>query len=182
MSTRAALPDSEPGAGGISHFPLLARLTGRSLPAVSLPSTMGSPVELGDVQRAVLYVYPGAPWVPGDGYDSRVLDEAQHQAFANRWHDLLALNCNAFGVSSQPADEQSAIASALGIGHPLLSDRDQYLARELGLPRFGVDAVSWYCRLTLVINDGVIARAFYPVASATRSSVEAIEWMRQRWI
>lgn len=54
---------------------------------------------------------------------------------------------------------------------------------EFGLPTFGVDGASWYCRLTLVVNDGAIAQVFYPVMSAVRSPAQAVAWMRrQRWV
>jgi peroxiredoxin len=173
----------EPEVSGSSHSPLLAGLTGRPLLALSLPSTTGQHVDLAEIHRAILYFYPGAVWAPEGGYDSRALDEAQHRAFADHWHALLALNCLAFGVSSQAANEQSVTAAALGIGQPLLHDSSRRLAREFGLPTFGVDGASWYCRLTLVVNDGAIAQAFYPVMSAVRSPAQAVAWMRrQRWI
>ncbi|MBA3809502.1 MAG: hypothetical protein H0X28_14090 [Solirubrobacterales bacterium] len=180
VNTPAA--QNEPGSSDSSHPPVLAGLTGRPLPALSLPSTTAQHVDLVEIHRAILYFYPGAMRAPDGGYDSRALDEAQHRAFADHWHDLLALNCWALGVSSHAANEQSMIATALGIGHPLLCDSDRRLAQELGLPTFGEDGASWYCRLTLVVNDGAIAQAFYPVMSAVHSPAQAVTWMRrQRW-
>jgi peroxiredoxin len=162
--------------------PLLARLTGRSLPPLALSSTSGERVELAEVSRAVLYFYPGHVCSPEGGYDSPALDEAQHRAFARHWSDFLALNCLALGVSSQSRHEQSVAVSALGVGHPLLCDGDRRLADELGLPTFTVDNTAWYCRLMLIVDDGMIVCAFYPVASATRSATKAVAWMtRQRW-
>jgi peroxiredoxin len=177
VNTRATQNDPEVSGG--SHSPLLAGLMGRPLPALSLPSTTGQHVDLAEIHRAILYFYPGAMWAPEGGYDSRALDEAQHRAFADHWHALLALNCLAFGVSSEAANEQRVAVAALGIGQPLLYDSSRRLARELGLPTFGVDGASWYCRLTLVVNDGAIAQAFYPVMSAVRSPAQAVAWMRR---
>lgn len=172
-------PD-EVGKGGCS--PLLARLTGRSLPSIALPSTKGEPVNLSSLDRAVLYLYPGNRCSPEDGYDSPALDEAQHRAFSDHWDDFLALNVQVFGVSSQSLGEQCVAVSALGLGHPLLWDHDASLARDLGLPTFSVDNVDWYCRVTVIVNDGVIVQAFYPLTSAVRSSAQAVTWMRrQRW-
>jgi peroxiredoxin len=172
----------KPEVTGSSDPHLMPGLTGRPLPALSLPSTTGSDVDLIEAYRAILYFYPGAHWAPEGGFDSRALDEAQHRAFADHWDDLLGLGCNAFGVSTQASAQQRVTAAALGIGHPLLCDSDRRLARELGLPTFGIDDASWYARATLVVNDGVIAQAFYPVTSATKSPAQAIAWMRrQRW-
>jgi peroxiredoxin len=176
----AAAQGARAARSGDSGDPLLARLAGRLLPALTLPSTSGERVKLAELDRAVLYFYPGYVCSPEDGYDSPALDEAQHRAFAHHWSDFLRLNCMALGVSSQSNDEQSVTASALGVGHPLLCDSDRLLAQELGLPTFTVDHIGWYCRLTLVVDDGVIARAFYPVTSATRSAAQAIRWMRRQ--
>ncbi|HST33526.1 MAG TPA: redoxin domain-containing protein [Solirubrobacteraceae bacterium] len=178
---QAAAQEARAATCGDGGDPPLARLAGRPLPALTLPSTSGEHVELAELDRAVLYFYPGHVCSPEGGYDSPALDDAQHRAFAHHWSDFLALNCMALGISSQSSHEQSVTASALGIGHPLLCDRDRMLAQQLGLPTFTVDHIGWYCRLTLVVDDGVIARAFYPVTSATRSPAQAVWWMRQRW-
>jgi peroxiredoxin len=160
----------------------LAKLTGRPFPAIVLPSTSGQPVNLAAADRAVLYFYPGSQCSPEDGYDSPALDEAQHRAFAQCWTDFLALRSEIFGISSQPLDEQSVVASALGIGQPLLCDNERRVAHEIGLPTFTVDHIDWYCRATLVVNEGVIVQAFYPLASAVRSPAQAVAWMRrQTW-
>jgi peroxiredoxin len=166
--------------GHAACSPLLARVTGEPLPSIALPSTSGEPVELPRLDRAILYLYPGNLWSPEDGYDSPALDDAQHRAFADHWPDFLALNCTVLGISSQPLDEQRVIAAALGVGHPLICDADASVARELGLPTFSVDYVDWYCRAALVINDGAIVQAFYPLASAVRSPALAAAWMRRQ--
>lgn len=177
-----AAQETQAAAIGGDSDPLLARLTGRPLPAIALPSTSGTYVDLVEVGRAVLYFYPGNVCSPEGGYDSPALDEAQHRAFARHWPDFLSLNCMMLGVSSQSQDEQSVIVSALGVGQPLVCDSNLRLAQDLGLPTFTVDSAAWYCRLMLVINDGAIVRAFYPLISATRSPAQAVAWMRrQRW-
>lgn len=179
MPQAAAQEARAAATGGDGADPLLARLAGRPLPSLTLPSTSGNQLELAELDRAVLYFYPGCVCSPEGGFDSPALDEAQHRAFAHHWADFLALNCMVLGVSSQSNDEQSVTASALGVGHPLLCDTDRLLARELGLPTFTVDHIGWYCRLTLVVDEGVIARAFYPVTSATGSAAQAVRWMRR---
>jgi peroxiredoxin len=169
-------------AGGASRLPELGHLTERALPSIALPSTSGEPVDLSSLDRAVLYLYPGNRCSPEDGYDSPVVDEAQHCAFADHWSDFLALNCMVLGMSSQSLDQQSVAAAALGVGQPLLCDADARVGRALGLPTFTVDHIDWYCRAALVVDDGVIVQAFYPLASAARSPGQAVAWMRrQAW-
>jgi peroxiredoxin len=159
---------------------MLERLIDRVLPSIALPSTSGDPVDLSSVDRAVLYLYPGNRCSPEDGYNSPVVDEAQHCAFADHWPDFLEFNCRVLGMSSQSLDQQSVVVSALGVGHPLLCDADARVARALGLPTFSVDQIDWYCRAALVVDDGVIVQAFYPLASAERSPGQAVAWMRRQ--
>lgn len=162
---------------------VLDRLTERALPSIALPSTSGGSVDLSSIDRAVLYVYPGNRCSPEDGHDSPVVDEAQHCAFADHWPDFLALNCRVLGMSTQALDQQSAVVDALGVGQPLLCDADARVGRELGLPTFSTDDIDWYCRATLVVDDGVIVQAFHPLASAVGSPGQIVAWMRRQvWV
>src|SRR3954469_12646227 len=113
MTMQAAQETPASDMDGGSDSPL-ARLTGRPLPAIALPSTSGVHVQLVELSRAVLYFYPSHVYSPESGYDSPPLDDAQHRAFARHWSDFLALNCLALGVSSQSDGEQSIVTSGLG--------------------------------------------------------------------
>jgi peroxiredoxin len=182
VEAQAAQEGRPDDVGGTGCRPVLGRLTERALPPIALPSTSGEPVDLSSLDRALLYLYPGNRCSPEDGYDSPAVDEAQHCAFADHWPDFLALNCRVLGMSSQSLDQQSVVAAALGVGQPLLCDAGARVGRALGLPTFSVDRVDWYCRAALVVDDGVIVQAFYPLANAARSPGEAVAWMRrQAW-
>jgi peroxiredoxin len=182
VEAQAAQEGRPDEVGGTGCRSVLGRLTQRALPSIALPSTNGEPVDLSSLDRAVLYLYPGNRCSPEDGYDSPVVDEAQHCAFADHWPDFLALNCRVLGMSSQSLDQQSVVVAALGIGQPLLCDADARVGRALGLPTFSVDHIDWYCRAALVVDDGVIVQAFYPLASAERGPGQAVAWMRrQSW-
>lgn len=182
MESQAAQQGVHHEVGGTGSRPALDRLTARALPPIALPSTNGESVDLSSIDRAVLYLYPGNRCSPDDGRDSPLVDEAQHCAFADHWSDFLALNCRVLGISSQSLDQQSVVVAALGVGHPLLCDADARVGRELGLPTFSVGHSDWYCRAALVVDDGAIVQAFYPLASAVGSPGQAVAWMRrQTW-
>jgi peroxiredoxin len=180
VDAQAAQEGRPDEVGGAGCRPALGPLTERAFPSIALPSTSGEPVDLSSLDRAVLYVYPGSRCSPEDGYDSPVVDEEQHCAFADHWPDFLELNCMVLGMSSQALDQQSVVVAALGVGHPLLCDADARVGRALGLPTFSVGHSDWYCRAALVVDDGVIVQAFYPLASAVRSPGQAVAWMRRR--
>lgn len=179
MEAQAAQKGGPHEVSGTGCRPALDRLTARALPPIPLPSTSGESVDLSSIDRAVLYLYPGNRCSPEDGHDSPVVDEAQHCAFADHWPDFLALNCRVLGMSSQSLDQQSVVAAALGVGHPLLCDADARVGRALGLPTFSADDIDWYCRAALVVAGGVIVQAFYPLVSAVHSPGQAVAWMRR---
>ena len=67
------------------------------------------------------------------------------------------------GLSGQTVEWQSELVRRLGLNFQLISDEDFKLARELRLPTFRAGSETYYKRLTLLIRDGRIEKAFYPV-------------------
>jgi len=68
------------------------RLVQQQLPTARLGCYTAPAVALSELgERLVVYFYPGTVWSPEDGYDSPVLDVAQHRAFALHSADFLAL-------------------------------------------------------------------------------------------
>lgn len=126
----------------------------------------------------VVYFYPGCVCSPQDDYQTPARDFAQHLAFSRARADLLATGYAAVGVSSQPTETQRRAVADARIGHPLLSDRELKLATALELPTFSLDHGDWYCRLVLVLECARIAAVFHPVANASSSASEALEWIR----
>jgi peroxiredoxin len=164
-----------------SASPLIGRLIGQSLPPVRLGRYSGSPVDVRDLE-GVIYFYPGCICSPEDGYQSPALDAAQHRAFARRGADFLAMDCRPVGISSQSVEGQRRAAADTKASHILLSDPELQLARALRLPTFNLDNADWYCRVTLVIAEGNIAHAFFPVKGVAHSAAQAITWMRAQGI
>ena len=82
-----------------------------------------------------------------------------------------------FGLSTQDTDYQREVAERLHLPFPLLSDAEFRLTNALGLPTFEVDGMRLIKRLTLVIDDGVITRVFYPVFPPDKSAGEVLAWL-----
>ena len=157
-----------------------ARLPGSRLPALPLPAIDSSEVVLADlIGQTVLFVYPrtGRPGEePLGGTDSwNAIPGARGctpQACAIRdSHDRFeALGVRVFGLSTQTIDDQREAAERLHLPYPLLSDPDA----ALGLPTFEVEGVTLYKRLTLIVRDGVIEEALYPVFPPTEAAPQAL--------
>lgn len=170
--------------GAADHLP------GVRLPALVLPSTLGGEVGLADAAaRAgtlVLYVYPrtGTPGEPSpDGWDAIPGARGctpESCAFRDHHAELRALGADVLGLSAQSAREQAAFAAREHLPFALLSDPSLRLAEALRLPTFEVAGMRLYKRITLVVEDGAIAKVFYPVFPPNENAAEVVAWLRER--
>lgn len=168
--------------GAADHLPGLA------IPSVPLPATGGSDLELARLAAGtvVAYFYPrtGTPGVAlPAGWDDIPGARGctpQSCAYRDALAELEAPAATVVGVSAQDAAEQAEFAAREQIPFPLLSDPGLRLGGALGLPTFEAGGRTLYKRLTLVAEEGVIAKAFYPVFPPDRDATAVIAWLRQR--
>lgn len=166
--------------GSIDHLP------GQAMPSIHLPSTDGETVHLAELGRGrtLIYVFPmtGAPeadmpegWdaIPGArGCSPHNCDMRNHYA------ELMQNGVNrVFGLSSQPAEYQEALAQALRLPYPLLTDEAMELGSSLQLPTISAGGLTVYQRLALLINDGVIEHVFFPVFPPDQHAQVVLEWL-----
>ena len=167
--------------GAADHLP------GTRLPAIALPATNGEQVDLSSLPgRSVIYAYPmtGRPDVPlPDGWD--LIPGArgctpQSCAFRDHAADIASLGvAGLFGLSTQTTQYQQEAAGRLHLPFPLLSDADRLLSKALSLPVFEVEQVVLLKRLTLIVDDGVISKVFYPVFPPDQNADVVLDWLRQ---
>jgi peroxiredoxin (alkyl hydroperoxide reductase subunit C) len=171
------LPDDLPvpeDDGAADHLP------GSGLPDVALPATDGTEVRLSDLPgRSVVFAYPrtGKPGEPSLGGDEAwdAIPGArgctpQACAIRDTHSRFEALGVRVFGLSTQSPKDQREAAGRLHLPYPLLADPDAVL----GLPTFEVEGVKLYKRLTLIVRDGVVERAIYPVFPPTEAAEQAL--------
>jgi peroxiredoxin len=162
-------------------------LTGVAMPALSLPSTTGGPVDLAAAAAGTLVLYcyprtgrPGEPLPPGwDEIPGARGCTPQSCAFRDRFTELEALGAGVLGLSAQPLADQVEFAERVGLPYPVLSDPDLELAQALGLPTFEVAGMRLYRRLTLIARAGVIVKVFYPVFPPDRNAGDVVTWLMQ---
>jgi len=166
--------------GGARH------LVGRSWPDLGLPATDGASINLAQARgRAVVYAYPRTGR-PGEalpaGWDALPGARGctpQSCGFRDHFAELASLGVRQlYGLSTQDSDYQREVAKRLHLPFPLLSDARLALQRALELPTFEVDGMTLLKRLTLVVDEGVIAKVFYPVFPPDRSAADVIGWLR----
>ncbi len=162
-----------------------AHLPGLALPDVVLAATDGSDVSLARLAgRWVIYVYPmtGRPGVAlpegWDGIPGARGCTPQSCAFRDHHAELRALGTGVFGLSAQTTEYQREARDRLHLPFDLLSDSGLALKAALRLPTFAVAGMELYTRLTLVAEDGRIAKVFYPVFPPDRNAGDMVEWLR----
>ena len=164
------------------------RLSGMTCADVALPATDGTRVNLSRLPgRTVVYAYPRTG-VPGqdmpDGWDAIPGARGctpQSCAFRDHFAELTALGVtHVHGLSTQSTAYQREVAERLHLPFSLLSDEKLAFANAMRLPVFEVEGMTLMKRLALVIDNGVIAKVFYPVFPPDRNAADVIAWLSSR--
>jgi peroxiredoxin len=184
------LPDNLPAPdddGAADHLP------GLRMPSLALPTTRGDQVRVDVVpepfEYLVVYAYPrtgrpGAELPPGwDEIPGARGCTPESCGFRDHADDLAEAGATVVGLSTQSTAYQQEAAERLGLPFPLLSDADLGLTRALDLPTFTTDLedgsrATLLKRLTLVIREGRIVHAFYPVFPPDGHAEQVLEWLR----
>jgi peroxiredoxin len=161
-------------------------LAGMKLPDLALAATDGGQVNLSKLKgRTVVYIYPrtGVPGVdtlPGwDQIPGARGCTPQSCSFRDHFGELKALGvAQLFGLSTQDTEYQREAATRLHLPFAILSDDKLALAKALKLPTFSTAGMTLLKRMALVIDDGIIVKAFYPVFPPDKNAAEVIAWLQ----
>ncbi len=162
-------------------------LVGMAVPAVVLPSSQG-PVDLAEIarDRLVLYVYPRSgrpdvPLLPGwNEIPGARGCTPQSCAFRDHAAELARLGARIAGLSAQSLDDQVEFAARNHMPFPVVSDEGLELRDALGLPTFETAGLTLYKRVTIVAEEGLVAKVFYPVFPPDRNAEEVVSWLSER--
>lgn len=162
-----------------------AHLPGMAVPAIALPATDGEAVDLSTLSgRTVVYCYPrtGRPGEPlPAGWDEIPGARGctpQSCSFRDDYAGFGALGVRVFGLSTQDTPYQQEVAQRVHLPFPLLSDAALAFAHALSLPTFEAGGMVLIKRLTLILKDGVIEHALYPVFPPDRSAADTLAWLQ----
>lgn len=161
-------------------------LAGAKVADVALPATDGTQVSLAKLAgRVVVFAYPRTG-VPGqislvDDWD--MIPGArgctpQTCAFRDLHKTMIAAGASrVFGLSTQDTAYQREAAERLHLPFPLLSDEKLALSTALRLPTMQVAGLTLIKRLAMVIDDGRVTKAFYPVFPPDRNAGDVLAWL-----
>ncbi|MGB8187539.1 MAG: peroxiredoxin [Pseudolabrys sp.] len=161
-------------------------LAGAKITDVALPATEGAPVDLSKLNgRTVVYIYPrtGVPGIdPPDGWDQIPGARGctpQSCSFRDHFGELKRLGvAQLYGLSTQDTAYQREAATRLHLPFAILSDEKLTLTKALKLPTFSAAGMTLLKRMALVIDDGTITKAFYPVFPPDKNAEEVIAWLQ----
>lgn len=157
-------------------------LRGTSLPDINLSKTDGNTINISELTGyTVIYIYPmtGKPNVAlPEGWESipGAMGCTPQSCSFRDLHKEIIQYANIYGLSSQDTDYQQEAKSRLHLPFELLSDHSFLLKQALSLPSFTVEGVQRYKRLTLILNDDVIEKVFYPVFPPDENADNVLNW------
>jgi len=162
-------------------------LVGMKLPDLTLAATDGSSVNLSKLRgRTVVYIYPrtGVPGVdapPGwDQIPGARGCTPQSCSFRDHFSELKRLGvAQLYGLSTQDTAYQKEAATRLHLPFAILSDEKLALGKAINLPTFTTSGMTLFKRMALVIDNGTIAKAFYPVFPPDKNAAEVIAWLQE---
>jgi peroxiredoxin len=163
-------------------------LAGMKLPDLALPGTDSSKVNLSKLKgRTVVYIYPrtGVPGVdtlPGwDQIPGARGCTPQSCGFRDHFGELKRLGvAQLYGLSTQDTAYQQEAATRLHLPFAILSDEKLALTKALKLPTFTAAGMTLLKRMALVIDDGVIVKAFYPVFPPDKNAEVVVAWLQSK--
>jgi peroxiredoxin len=163
-----------------------AHLIGMEIPSVRLNSTDGAEVDVADLaaERLVLYVFPkiGRPDradLPGwDDIPGARGCTQESCAYRDQHQEFRDLGYVVAGLSAQSADEQTEASVRLHLPFPLLADPERRFGAGLHLPTFEAAGMTLYKRLTVVADERLIVRTFYPIFPPQDNAGEVLGWIR----
>jgi peroxiredoxin len=104
----------------------------------------------------------------------------QSCAFRDHFRELTGAGAShLFGLSTQDTEYQREVVKRLELPYPILSDAELNFIQALGLPTFQFNSKTLIKRVTLIIDEGVITKVFYPVFPPNKSAEQTLEWLRQ---
>lgn len=162
-------------------------LASAAIPTVALPATDGTRITLAALKgRVVVFAYPrtGVPGEPSLVDDWDMIPGArgctpQTCSFRDLFADLKGAGAQGvFGLSSQPTGYQHEMVERLHVPFPVLSDEKLELSRAMRLPTMEVAGQTLIKRLAIIIDNGRIAKVFYPVFPPDRNAGDVPAWLQ----
>ncbi|QNK63646.1 peroxiredoxin [Pedobacter sp. PAMC26386] len=163
-----------------------AHLQGLTIPDLSLTATNGEAIALSTIKgRLVIYCYPmtGPAYAAlPEGWDAIPGARGctpQACSFRDHFLELQQLHTRVYGMSTQSTADQAESKQRLHLPFELLSDENLAFTKALNLPLHLVGELKFLKRVTLIFEDGVIVKSFYPVFPPDKNIDDVLEYLKE---
>ena len=163
-------------------------LTGSNMPSVALRCTSGTDIDLSKVDGlSVIFFYPmhghpdAPPMIGWNDIPGARGCTPQACSFRDSYTRLTELGVNVFGVSAQSLTAQKEASERLELPYLLLNDSEFKLSKAMKLPTFEYDSSTFIKRITLICENGVIKKTFYPVFPPDKNVYDVLDWIEGRY-
>ncbi|QBZ83351.1 Putative peroxiredoxin bcp [Hydrogenovibrio crunogenus] len=153
------------------------------VPSVALKGVSDTIIDLSSIEgMVVIFFYPmngrpdSPPMIGWNDIPGARGCTPQSCSFRDNYSQLEKLGVKLFGVSSQPLKDQKEASARLNLPFELLNDSQLELTRAMNLPTFEYELSTYIKRITIISEDGVIKKTFYPVFPPDKNVSDVIEW------
>ena len=162
-------------------------LLNKSIPKISLQNQDGNYLKLHrrDSFRIVLYCYPmtGNPhkvlpfdWdnIPGARGCT-----PQTCSFRDHYEDLIKYNAIPIGFTTQSIFDIKEMTTRLMVPYDVVSDCELKFVKAMKLPTFENNDFIFTKRLTLIIENLIIKKVFYPIFPPDLHIYDVLKWLQE---
>ena len=161
-------------------------LLNQTLPDISLANQSGNLLKLNrkDIFRIVLYCFPmtGHPdksLPPGwDKIPGARGCTPETCSFRDHYDDLIKLNAIPIGLSTQSVVELEEMTRRLKVPYDVVSDSNLIFTNLMKFPTFKIAEKVFIKRLTLIIENSIIKKVFYPIFPPDLHIKDVINWLK----
>jgi peroxiredoxin len=160
-------------------------LLGINIPSVILNSTSGANINVSTTEGlVVIFFYPvigrpdSPPMIDWNDIPGARGCTPQSCSFRDNYLNLKELKFKVYGISSQPLAHQIEAQQRLSLPFELLNDSEFMLTKALKLPTFQYQNTTYIKRLTIITENGMIKKIFYPVFPPNEHIFDVINWAK----
>ena len=165
---------------------LCDHLLNKTMPNISLPNQNGILLKLNrsDTFKIVLFCFPmtGHPKKPLPKNWNTITGARgctpQNCSFRDHYDELINLNAIPIGLSTQSVEDLKEMTTRLNIPYDVLSDINLKFSKLFKLPTFKVEERVFIKRLTLIVENVLIKKVFYPVFPPDLHIKQVIKWLK----
>ena len=108
-----------------------------------------------------------------------MVDPIQTCSYRDNYYKIISLNAVPIGISTQTIDDNKEMSSRLSVPYDVLSDEKLELKNLLNLPIFSINNKDYLKRLTLIIENNIIKKVFYPINSVNKHIEDVLKWLKE---